>query len=377
MLKNNSYNNLKNVGESALKYQEVKTVGETHIKNDMKEHCRELNVREHSQHYLPEINNLILLQSIFIEQQQRLIDILSEARDQESGKDLNIGGQLSFHQAWRSPAVWIRLSTGRVGDTKPRLKVRSKKAKLARFEKTESEEQELNKLNKHKKFIKIIVSISFALLVFVGITIVVIHYSNKFEEEAEYIPTEPGDGNNNHLGSHQIFDRTKWNGRPPLNYTNITSPVPLVIIKHTGGGPCFTFLVCAGKLQTIQSQCVSNGAPDIYYNFLIGGDGNIYVGRGWDVQPQQRHDIIDIVFMGSFAFDELTPIMIEAAQLLITDGAKKNKLTKDYKVVSHNQTTATESPGTNVFKEVKTWPHYDSGLYFTDKVLAKDETSLN
>ncbi|KAJ8934531.1 hypothetical protein NQ318_009688 [Aromia moschata] len=230
--------------------------------------------------------------------------------------------------------------------------------------KTESEELDLRSLNKRTKYIKIILLVSLALTVVVGIIFTAIFYTQRHEDTADDdVPSDPGDNEDNNIGNHQILDRTQWNGRPPIRIRNITAPVPLVVIKHTGGGTCTTFRVCAGKLQTIQSQAVGDGADDIYYNFLIGGDENIYVGRGWDVQPAQRDNIIDIVFMGSFTFDVPTAGMIEAAKLLIEDGAQKGKLTDDYKVVCHSQTETTESPGLHLIEEVKTWPHYDPGSY--------------
>lgn len=181
------------------------------------------------------------------------------------------------------------------------------------------------------------------------------------------MPTEPSKDDN--LGSHQVLDRSQWGGREAKGYENMTTPVPLVIIKHTGGGSCPSFQICAGKVQSIQSDSVSKGNPDILYSFLVGGDGNVYVGRGWDVQPQQIRDSIDIAFIGSYAFDVLTHSMIEATQLLIQDGVDRNKLTKNYTLVAHNQTMNTQSPGDNVYKEIITWPHFDGGMKFGNPLV--------
>lgn len=179
------------------------------------------------------------------------------------------------------------------------------------------------------------------------------------------------DDNIDNLGSHQILTKKDWNGRDPKSYLNITHPVRLVIIKHTGGGVCKNFQTCAGKIQTIQSTSMGDGWPDIYCNFLIGGDGNIYVGRGWDVQNEQRDSTIDIVFIGNFDIDPFDDIMAEAALLLIEDGVKNNKIEPDYKVICHNQTSAVNSPGKNVIKAVVKWPHYNGGLFFPKKLVSE------
>ncbi|XP_018575561.1 peptidoglycan-recognition protein SA-like isoform X2 [Anoplophora glabripennis] len=234
--------------------------------------------------------------------------------------------------------------------------------KLGKCEKSDSEEQDLN-LSKQKQIIRIFVSISFALLVTIGVVVLILHYTNSaLKDNSDFTTTVPSSKDNENLGTHQVLDRTQWNGRAALSVENMTSPVPIVIIKHTGGGPCLTFQECAGKVQTIQSNSVTDGLSDIRYSFLIGGDGNIYVGRGWNVQPAQIPDTIDIAFMGSFSFDLLSDTMIEAAQLLLKDGVEREKLDKEYKLVSHNQTTSTESPGKNVYELITKWPHYDGQL---------------
>lgn len=184
------------------------------------------------------------------------------------------------------------------------------------------------------------------------------------------ITNNPPNDNNGDLGGHAIITREFWYGKEPKCYKNITRPVDMVIIKHTGGGPCNSFTMCAGKVRTIYGiDLADHGLCDIYCNFLIGGDGSIYVGRGWDVRNAQRDRTIDIVFMGSFDDEILTDTMIEAALLLIQFGANQGKLVQDYIVVNHNQTASQRSPGRNVFESVVKWPHYDSGLYFGERLV--------
>lgn len=170
--------------------------------------------------------------------------------------------------------------------------------------------------------------------------------------------------NTSDVGIHQLITKQDWLGREAKSFTNITFPINTVIIKHTGGGTCDTLSNCAGKVQTIQAINIAGGKPDIYCNFLIGGDGNIYVGRGWNVQNAQRSGTIDIVFIGNFDIIYPSNSMVEAARLLMEDGIKTKKLDQNYKVVCHNQTAMVRSPGVNLFNEVKTWPHYHNGSFF-------------
>lgn len=213
-----------------------------------------------------------------------------------------------------------------------------------------------------------------SLIFVVAITAVVIIQLNSDGDVSDF--NVPASDTANNLGRHQILTKKDWLGREPKSFLNITPPVGMVIIKHTGGGTCKNFPSCAGKVQTIQGMNIADGMSDIYCNFLIGGDGNIYVGRGWDVQNLQRDSTIDIVFMGSFDIDVFTSFMAEAAILLIEHGVKNNKLVSNYKIVCHNQTASLRSPGQNIFKEVVKWPHYDGGLYFPIHLVSQDFQNL-
>lgn len=243
-------------------------------------------------------------------------------------------------------------------------------AKLQKTEKPSSEDQDFKFLTQNKKIMKALVAIITSLIFVIAIITVIVVESNANQDVD--IDTEPPPDNTHNLNSHQILTKKDWLGAPPKRVVNITPPVGMVIIKHTAGGTCNNFQICAGKVQTIQGTDISKNYTDIYCNFLIGGDGNIYVGRGWDVRNAHRDSTIDIVFMGNFDIAVPTESMTEAALLLIEDGAKKKKLAPNYKVICHNQTTNNRSPGVNVFKEVVKWPHYDSGLYFNHQLVSQE-----
>lgn len=161
-------------------------------------------------------------------------------------------------------------------------------------------------------------------------------------------------------GKHHIFEKNIWGGRE-VNKTALPMrhPATHVIISHTAGRTCDSFDKCSSTMQQIQSYQVSSGFSDIGYNFLIGSDGNIYVGRGWDVRNFHTDSSVAICFMGNYVFDELNPSMIEAAQELINYGIVLNNISPSYVLVAHNQTYATDSPGKNVYKEIKTWRNFD------------------
>lgn len=173
---------------------------------------------------------------------------------------------------------------------------------------------------------------------------------------------EPPDNPDEDLGAHRMIYREEWGGRPPEYTRPLTPPVQYVIISHSAGSFLTTPLDCAAAVRDYQTQHVSqNGSPDIGYNFLICGDGNIYVGRDWDTRNFHMDSSIGICFLGNFVFDTLTSTMIEAAQMLLELGLKKEVLSAEYKLVGHNQTFTTISPGENVYKVIKEWPHFYPG----------------
>lgn len=113
----------------------------------------------------------------------------------------------------------------------------------------------------------------------------------------------------------------------------------------------------------MQEYHISIGSPDIGYNFIIGGDGNIYVGRGWNARNfHLGNHSIGINFVGNYFRDELTPQMIECAKGIMDFGVKSKMLEEEYVIVCQNQTNSNVlSPGPNAYAVVKTWPHFLEG----------------
>lgn len=154
--------------------------------------------------------------------------------------------------------------------------------------------------------------------------------------------------------SRSGWNAKKANGKIPL----LHHPVDLVIVAHTATHSCTTLKHCSEMVQGIQNYHLQQGLADIAYNFLIGGDGNVYVGRGWDLTNSIRNQSVSVSFIGNFLNDELSDNMIDAIDDLLVEGVNREKLSEEYRIVCHNQTAPTLSPGVNVFKIVKKWFHY-------------------
>jgi len=102
---------------------------------------------------------------------------------------------------------------------------------------------------------------------------------------------------------------------------------------------------------------------DIGYNFLIGGDGRVYVGRSWDYVgahsgPNYNSRSIGISFIGTFNSVIPSKAQLHAAQKLIELGVEDGKIASDYKLLGHRQVTETLSPGDALYSVIQKWPHW-------------------
>ena len=166
--------------------------------------------------------------------------------------------------------------------------------------------------------------------------------------------------------SFNFFTKQGWGGLNASSTVKITLPIPYVIISHTAGGTCYEKKTCMEYLRNIQKDQMSRtpAYADIAYNFLVGGDGNIYEGRGWTnrspIDGFANNKNIDINFIGDFSVDrDPTKPQIEAVKALIEYGLNNSFIAENYSLIATNSTGSTLSLGRNVYKIIKTWPHFD------------------
>lgn len=170
--------------------------------------------------------------------------------------------------------------------------------------------------------------------------------------------------NNTGSGKLRIVNRRTWLAQPPARANNpLHVPVPYVVILHTATENCSTQADCIFIVRHVQTFHIeSNGWNDIGYSFLVGGDGNVYEGRGWDTEGAfalgYNRKAIGIAFIGTFTAELPVPKQIQAGKQLIDLGVDLNKISPDYKLLAHRQLSPTESPGQAFFELLKTWPHW-------------------
>ncbi|XP_062536625.1 peptidoglycan-recognition protein LE [Armigeres subalbatus] len=161
----------------------------------------------------------------------------------------------------------------------------------------------------------------------------------------------------------RIVDRRSWLAQPALEYKDLKTPVPYVVISHTATESADTQAGMVYMVRMIQCFHIeSRRWNDIAYNFLVGNDGNAYEGRGW--KRLGAHTLgynsraIGISFVGCYMNEVPADIALDACQALIQRGVEQGYIQPDYKLVAHCQCSATESPGRKLFEVLKTWPHW-------------------
>ncbi|CAB3245055.1 unnamed protein product [Arctia plantaginis] len=164
--------------------------------------------------------------------------------------------------------------------------------------------------------------------------------------------------------------REMWRAKN-YNYTNksnVSEPLRLVIIHDTDSQRCHRFILCASEMRLLQSYYHSNFQYDIPYNFLIGGDGRVYEGRGWNVAGAHTNGYnrcsLGLAFIGDYRDDwpcctVVTELQQQRAQLLLEEGVKLGHLSPNFHVLGAKDLRNPRGPGTNLYRAIKGWSNYD------------------
>ncbi|KAL4717733.1 hypothetical protein ACJJTC_000882 [Scirpophaga incertulas] len=154
--------------------------------------------------------------------------------------------------------------------------------------------------------------------------------------------------------------------------TNLTTdrynPLEIIIINHSATSDCYTFKSCAAMVRTIQRLNFGE-RYDIAYNFLIGNDGRVYEGRGWNRTAAHTYGFnscsVGIGFIGDYreelpAYSKVTTAQINRTMMLLEEGVREGYLRPNYYIIAARDIqTTNQSPGSNLYNELRKWKHYD------------------
>uniref|UniRef100_A0A2Y9D2Z7 Peptidoglycan recognition protein family domain-containing protein n=1 Tax=Anopheles merus TaxID=30066 RepID=A0A2Y9D2Z7_ANOME len=166
---------------------------------------------------------------------------------------------------------------------------------------------------------------------------------------------------------HMVIDRHNWGAQQGVHGPyKLPHPIPYVLITHIGvhSEICSDVHVCSIKMRTLQDAAIAEKSlQDIPSNFYVGGDGNVYVGRGWDTANAYANMSLAVCFMGDYGRYEPNDLQLSALDHLLTFGEKHHLLTEDYKIVAHRQARTTRSPGIKLYEKItKLTRWYPCGL---------------
>ncbi|XP_044733348.1 uncharacterized protein LOC123295951 [Chrysoperla carnea] len=166
------------------------------------------------------------------------------------------------------------------------------------------------------------------------------------------------------LEDYGIVPRLNWSGqRVNDKCTDLHMPVKLIVISHTESTNCSTYFECVQQcLEVLKKHTINHGLIDIGYNFLIGGDGSIYEGRGFYKEGHHTMNFnnisFGIAFIGNFEKIKASEKQIESAQYLINISVEMELVTRNHKVNGALQLMPTTSPGKKLFEQIQKWPDW-------------------
>lgn len=116
-------------------------------------------------------------------------------------------------------------------------------------------------------------------------------------------------------------------------------------------------------MRFIQTKNIeSENLNDIKYNFLVGEDGNIYEGRGWEKEGAHTRgynvDSLGIALIGTYNKNEPPKNQTNATQYLIRESVRLHKIRSDYKLYSQRQLLPYLTSGAALYQAVKKWPNW-------------------
>ncbi|XP_020816698.1 peptidoglycan-recognition protein LC isoform X4 [Drosophila serrata] len=164
----------------------------------------------------------------------------------------------------------------------------------------------------------------------------------------------------------RFVDRQAWLAQPPQKkIPDLEQPVGLVIVMPTNSDNCTTQAACVFRVRLRQSYDIESvQEDDIVFNFLIGGDGNVYVGRGWDQvgahMAGYNSRSLSLAFIGSFQTRKPSPKQLSVTRLLLEKGVALGKISPSYRLTAAStlEPTLTTYKADALYQSFGNWTHW-------------------
>ncbi|XP_045903018.1 N-acetylmuramoyl-L-alanine amidase-like isoform X2 [Micropterus dolomieu] len=166
----------------------------------------------------------------------------------------------------------------------------------------------------------------------------------------------------------QIIPRCQWGAKAQKGAPiPLSLPLQFLYVHHTyePSSPCLSFPNCSRNMRSMQRfHQEDRGWSDIAYSFVVGSDGYVYEGRGWNhlgTHTRGHNDIgYGVSIIGNYtatlpsrhAMDLLRHRLARCA----VDGGR---LTSNFTIHGHRQAVNyTACPGDAFFSEIRSWEHF-------------------
>ncbi|XP_063372862.1 peptidoglycan recognition protein-like isoform X1 [Cydia amplana] len=166
--------------------------------------------------------------------------------------------------------------------------------------------------------------------------------------------------------------REDWLARDMTGNNTVArfAPLKLVVVQHTVSPECHRFTNCAAELRNLQKYFLESKhlGYDIPYNFLIGNDGRVYQGRGWNREGAHTLGFnrcsLGVAFIGDYreelsVHSRVTDLQLQRFNMLLENGVALGFLRTDYSVLPAKDVQDTVSPGTNLYRALQKLDHYE------------------
>lgn len=162
------------------------------------------------------------------------------------------------------------------------------------------------------------------------------------------------------------MERSRWAARPPRDPNNaipLRNLPELMVIHHTNTRACASHGSCQNQMRSLQNAHFHAGYNDISYNFLIGSNGFVYEGRGWQIESESAPGVtnraLTIAFFGVFETFLPDERAMNSLLALLKCGVKHRHIPDTYRIIGHRQLRDTSCPGDNLFRFIQTWPRFE------------------
>ncbi|XP_069499108.1 peptidoglycan recognition protein 1-like [Ambystoma mexicanum] len=164
-------------------------------------------------------------------------------------------------------------------------------------------------------------------------------------------------------GCPNIISRSQWGAQRVNCHRAMATPVANVVIHHSAGPACSNRAHCTRVVKGIQNYHINSQKwCDIGYSFIVGEDGSVFEGRGWNNvgahAPAMNSRSIGICVLGTFTSRIPSSAALNAVQSLIRCGVSRGYIRSNYALKGHRNVSATACPGNSFYNLIRKWPQF-------------------